>query len=81
MKINEKFFFDKIFINTLISGTKVKRNQNCSILNIFKFLVNENYWKVFFAKNCINTLISGTKVKSSQNCSILNIFKFLVYEN
>ena len=42
MKINEKVFFAKIAINTLISGTKIKRNQNCSILDIFKFLVNEN---------------------------------------
>ena len=74
----KRFFFPKISINTLISGTKVKRNQNCPILNIFKFLVNE---KVFFAKNCINSLISGTKVKRNQNCSILNIFKFLVNEN
>ena len=42
MKIDEKVFFDKNCINSLISGTKVKRNQKCSILNIFKFLVNEN---------------------------------------
>ena len=42
MKINEKVFFAKISINTLISGTKLKINQNCPILNILKFYVNEN---------------------------------------
>ena len=42
MKINEKVVFAKISITTLISGKKLKRNQNRSILNIFKFLVNEN---------------------------------------
>ena len=41
MKINENVFFAKISITTLISGKKLKRNQNCSILNILKILVNE----------------------------------------
>ena len=41
MKINEKVVLQKISITPLISGKKLKRNQNCSILNILKILVNE----------------------------------------
>ena len=64
-----------------MSGTKVKRNQNCSILNFLNFQLMKINEKFFPAKISINTLISGTKNKRNQNCSILNIFKFLVNEN
>ena len=78
MKNNENVYVAKNYVNTLISGTKLKWNQNCSILNILKILVNKNNENVYFEKNSIDTLISGTKLKRNQNCPILNIFKFLV---
>ena len=63
MKINEKVFFAKISINTLISGTKVKRNKTVQFLIFLNFQLMKINEKVFFAKISINTLISGTNLK------------------
>ena len=41
MKINVNVFFAKNCINSLISGKKAKNKKKCSILNIFKSLVND----------------------------------------
>ena len=47
MKNNENVYFEKNSIDTLTSGTKLKRNQNCLILNILKILVNKKIMKMF----------------------------------
>ena len=60
-------------INSLILVTKLKGNQNFSILKILKNYSMKKNGTVDFTENSINSLILVTKLKENQKFSILEI--------
>ena len=67
-------------INSLILVTKLKGNQNLSILKYFKNYSMKNNETVDYAENFIKSLLLVTKLKGNQNFSILWISKIVFNE-